>query len=373
MSSVLDKDELIAQIEATRLLLQQLEDREGVNAMMLESRIAELQHQLQQADSDVWQAKTALLFETPSYGVQVGTAGAVLPLYRDLVAKATANVGGRDLKPTGRLGHRNESELVLTQILVDPPGFEGYVGLELQEPFAQLSKSPTYVAVQETTELMRAAGAAEDSDLDEQLDNQKVRILNSIKEFFEYFSSSKQSISIISNEKRVLLGRGELESAIERVSVETVVTSEIYRLGVFRGATLDSKRFDFEIEAIPSDEFESGSVSGRIYKGVSESLISQWNKSLISENCLAKFQLKIVRGNTVRKYYTLVAVVRTDSKQAHDWVRELVDDGKLEGAVIQAFGEYDPPSQWSDDDIGVGDLDDFDDINDPDDGDDHDD
>lgn len=101
MSSIFDKDELKAQLHATRQLLSQLEDQEGVNAWMLKSRIEEIEEQLKESGAQQWRAKTALLFEQNPQGVEGVAGGRVLSLYMDVVAKAAANVGNRDLNPNG--------------------------------------------------------------------------------------------------------------------------------------------------------------------------------------------------------------------------------------------------------------------------------
>jgi hypothetical protein len=152
----------------------------------------------------------------------------------------------------------SEARLLLTGLP------RGSFGLELSQPQPEdfIAAEELSKALVRLTDVIASAG-----DNDERfavsLDEVSPRVLPRLKEFLGVIASANANLGMESGELKVELAPERVSRALERVSAAK--TEEIINdvPGVFRGATLDSWRFDFRL-------MDGTTLSGRLADEVEE-------------------------------------------------------------------------------------------------------
>jgi hypothetical protein len=205
----------------------------------------------------------------------------------------------------GRVGargpRRDESEARL--LLTGLP--RGSFGLELSQPqpedfIAAAQLSDTLVRLTEVI----AAAADTDERFSVSLDHVSPRVLPRLKDFLGIVASNNASLGVESGELKVELPVNRLEAALERVGSAKTSDREVTLEGTFRGATLDSWRFDFRTDG------EAGEViSGRIAQEVEDEAVTAMIQ-LTTKPCRAKLREITVTTSdgASRKRYELLAL-----------------------------------------------------------------
>lgn len=168
----------------------------------------------------------------------------------------------------GRLGQRgprkDESEARL--MLASTP--RGSFGVELVPPqtddlFAEQRVADVLYAV--TTAVESAAGS--EKELFSMIDELEPRAYTSMKEFFQRLADADASVRLESGEAHVLLNADQVKVANQRLSESRVIEETRELHGRFRGALLDTWRFNFTPDS-------GEPISGRIHPDLSEEAVA---------------------------------------------------------------------------------------------------
>ncbi len=247
-------------------------------------------------------APRAVLFFTGdrvegSKGIEVEFMTKVLEHFQQMVKTQYAftkhgRIGDRARQPGG-----TEAKLLLT----GTP--RGSFGLELSQPrsgdlFASSKLSETLVRL---TQLIKAAGE-DDETFGVELEDVTPRVLSRLRRFFKVLADSNATLRLESGDLNVQLDKESVVQAAERVAaVET--KPEIVELhGQFRGATLDTWRFDFRAD-------DGLSISGRLADEVTETAAAEMNR-FTNQRCLGRLnRIRVVaRGALPKERYELLSV-----------------------------------------------------------------
>src|SRR5579862_761589 len=240
-----------------------------------------------------------------SQGIDAQFAAEVLSPFLEMVkTEYSATKHGR----VGERGPRkdeHEARLMLTGLP------RGSFGLELSEGpsddlFAEEHLSSVLVRV---TDLLASAGKS-DEDFVHALDRVSPRVYGRVGDFFKTLNDSQANIRMQTGDLEFELDQPGISQALSRASSIQTVEEQIDVPGVFRGATLDTWRFDFH-----SDTGET--LNGRLSEGLSEADVVSM-LTLTTKQCVARLkQTKTTtRGGIVRTRYELLNLTARDPNQS---------------------------------------------------------
>jgi hypothetical protein len=268
-------------------------------APALKERQAELEKQLAEAPVMPRVPRTVLFFAGEptfgSYGVDAEFASEVLGRFVEMVKTqhAAEHHGG-----VGRRGpRRGEAEAKL--LLTGTP--RGSFGLELSKPglddFVVANQlSQTLISL---TDLVKST-AENDESFAMSVARVSPRVVDRLREFFDILDKHKASLKMVSGELQAQLDRETVARAKERVSSAQTQERQVEKSGVFRGATLDTWRFDFRTD-------EHVEISGRLSEELSEDQVVQMLRHA-NEHCIGVFReiTVITRSGVKRAGYELL-------------------------------------------------------------------
>lgn len=270
-------------------------------------RTQALRDELAQLPAGGAEARTVLFFSgKPVYGstgIDAKFATDVLSPFLEMVkTEYSATKHGR----VGERGPRrdeDEARLLLTGMP------RGSFGLELSEGpsddlFTEEHLSSVLVRV---TELLASAGKT-DEDFVHALDRVSPRVYSRVRDFFTALDSNHASIRMQTGDLEFQLDQSAIAQALGRaISIQTV-DDEIDVPGVFRGATLDTWRFDFHSDG-------GDTLNGRLSEALTEAQVVQM-LSLTTKPCIA--HMKRTRTTTssgiVRTRYELLDLSARDQQ-----------------------------------------------------------
>ena len=228
-------------VEMNRLLKSAAND--PIMTLALRKRQESLERQMKETPSEPSQPRTVLFFAAPvlgSQGIDAHFAASVLQPFLEMVktqysAQKHGRVGAREPRKD-----ESEARLLLTGLP------RGSFGLELSRPHSAdfIAAGQLSDVLVRLTEVLASA-----ADTDERfafaLDKISPRVLPRLKEFLDVVASQDAYLRVESGELKVSIPRDRLELARERVGAAKTTDRTVEMEGVFRGATLDSSRFDF--------------------------------------------------------------------------------------------------------------------------------
>jgi hypothetical protein len=203
----------------------------------------------------------------------------------------------------GRVGSRgvrrgeSEARLLLTGLP------RGSFGLELSQPDSEdfLAAEQLSGVLVQLTKVIESAGQNDES-FAFALEDVSPRVVPRLKEFFKVVSDNKAIMRVASGDLECQLGQQNVVQAYERVKATETKEDPIELTGIFRGATLDTWRFDFR-----NDDGEN--ISGRLAEDVSEAealnMIHLTEKH--SKANLRRFTVS-TRSGTIHTRYELTAL-----------------------------------------------------------------
>lgn len=217
-----------------------------------------------------------------STGIEIDFMTKVLEHFQQMVKTLYAftkhgRIGGR-----ARQAGAAESRLLLT----GTP--RGSFGLELSQPRTTdfVSAGQLSETLVQLTRLIQSAGEDDEAFIVE-LGEVPARILSRLQRFFKVLTDSKASLRLESGPLHVRLDKEKVAQASERVSTIEKLTSEIEIPGQFRGATLDTWRFDFRAD-------DGRTISGRIAGDVPEEVAAAMN-GFTNQSCTAFLKRTLLR------------------------------------------------------------------------------
>jgi len=232
-----------------------------------------------------------------SKGIEVEFMTKVLEHFQQMVKTQYAftkhgRIGDRARQPGG-----TEAKLLLT----GTP--RGSFGLELSQPrsndlFTSSQLSSTLVRL---TRLIKAAGE-DDETFGVELEDVTPRVLGRLRRFFKVLADANAALRLESGDLNVRMDRERVAQAAERVAAVETKPEIVELAGQFRGATLDTWRFDFRTT-------EGQSISGRLSDRLEEAQAAEMNR-LTNQQCVGKFERVIVtpRGGLPRERFELLSI-----------------------------------------------------------------
>jgi hypothetical protein len=293
-------------IQSQILEVDQLLGLAGNHPLMspaLRERKAALQNDLNQLPPASKEARTILFFTgapvTGSVGIDAEFASKVLGPFVEMVKTqySASKHGGVGLRGPRR--GESEAKLLLTGLP------RGSFGLELSAPedgglFPNEQLSNSLVSL---TKVIRTA-AESDEGFAMAFEDAAPRLLGRLKEFFKVISDNRADVRLVTGDIEFRLTTAEVSQAFDRVNGAQTAENNVQKIGTFRGATLDSRRFDFHPD-------EGDLISGRLSETLQEEDALRMIQ-LTQQRCIARFQTSTVttRSGAARTQYELVALDR---------------------------------------------------------------
>lgn len=285
--------------------LAELSADDPLMSFALQKRRESLEAAMLAAPAQPAKPRTVLFFAGApvlgSRGIDAKFAADVLGPFQEMVktqysAQKHGRVGSR-----GPRKDEGEARLLLTGLP------RGSFGLELSQPQAEdfISAEQLSDTLVRLTEVIAAA-----ADTDERfavtLDRVSTRVLPRLKDFLSIVSANKANLGLETGELRVELPVNRVAAALERVSSAKTEDHEMEVEGTFRGATLDSWRFDFRQD---DDKVISGRIADEVEDADVEKMIL-----LTTKRCRAKLrEIKVTTSDgTSRQRYELLSLSSLD-------------------------------------------------------------
>jgi hypothetical protein len=287
-------------VEMGRLL--ELAGTDPLMAPGLRQRKDELEQELLALPATTKPPRTVLFFTgrpvSGSRGIDAEFAAKVLEQFLEMVktqyaATKHGNVGAR-----GPRRDESESKLLLTGLP------RGSFGLELSQPeprdlFSGEQLSNVLVRL---TEVIKSAGES-DEGFAVAMEEASPRVLQHLRDFFRVVADNQADVRIVSGDLECSLNHGLVSQAFERVNSTETREREIEFQGIFRGATLDSGRFDFRTDA-------GEAIAGRIGDNVSDADLEAMN-GFTNHHCGVALRETTIttRSGAARTRFELLRVV----------------------------------------------------------------
>jgi hypothetical protein len=243
MSKVSERESLQARLVQTRQLRSLVEDHplmSGAYAILerdLENRLTEV------AELDP-EPRVVLYFHgDPVYGsmgIDASFASRVVEPFQNMVMTDYADRFHGVLGKRGRRVGEQQSRMMLTSLPRGSFGLE-LTKVESTELFEDSQLSATLKHVGELVE----SAASSDADFKELLDDTDPRVIQNLKRFLEVIAKGHAGLSLETGDFSFEMSPISASEAFERVSQTNSVQSDVEIPGVFKGALLESWRFDF--------------------------------------------------------------------------------------------------------------------------------
>lgn len=208
---------------------------------------------------------------------------------------------------SGERGPRKDEEEAELYITALP---RGSFGIELSRPVSEdfVAGEQLALSLRSLTSLVEAAAGSSNLRFDEMLEGIAPRVLSSLKTFLDVVQRGSVHLRIQTGNLEASLPPDRVAAALERVGSTEIYDRTIDMEGVFRGATLDTCRFDFRPLA------GGKAISGRLSKDFPEFKALALGE-LMNSTCTAKFLQTTVTANngTPRVRYELLDLQKLDS------------------------------------------------------------
>jgi hypothetical protein len=247
------------------------------------------------------EARTVLFFTgDPVYGskgIDAHFASTLLLPFLEMVkseyvAEKHGHVGER-----GPRRDEDEARLLLTGLP------RGSFGLELSHPesedlFAEEQLSNVLVKL---TELFSSAGKS-DEDFVHALEEVSPRVYARLPDFFKSIHDHGANIRMQTGDLEFALDKEHVAEAFTRVNSVHTIEDEVEKEGVFRGATLDTWKFDFRTN-------DDDTITGRLSPDLDETRVANMLRLTNQPSTARLKETKITtQGGAVRTRYELIDV-----------------------------------------------------------------
>ncbi len=255
-------------LEMDRLL--ELSGDDPLMGSGLRSRKAEIEEELQQLPPQEARVRVSLYFSgepvSGSYGIDAEFAAKALAPFLDMVkTQYIAEKHGR-VAPRGPVRDQAEARLLLTGLP------RGSVGFELSPPpAADLFNERQIANVLDRLSTTLSAAGDNDEGFAQALETMSPRAFQRMRDFLKVVADNHASLRLIVADRVCDLDKDRVVRASTRASATTTDEQDVDRSGIFRGAALESGRFDFR-----ADEGEI--LSGWIADDVSDEQANEMNQ-----------------------------------------------------------------------------------------------
>lgn len=306
----IEKQSLLAEKNAIEQLLSEAPPDDFFGTIGLKTRLKEVSEKLISLDKICDTAAQAVLYfgGEPVHGsksIQASFASDCLDKFQKFVAVLYASQhSDQPISDDGPIPFRNESELHITGT---PRGSFGFVLEELTDQ-CSLTDTKLQNSISKASELLQLATNPDDSTLEEHLSELPARVLSSLRDFLGSVSNAGASMRFVSKNTDISLEKKNVNIAYSNTENIKVTTTIKRYEGVFQGATLKSRKFDFQ----PVD---GDLISGKITRELNETRIEQLDKEYMNKKCIAEISLQeTLKKNSTkpRRAWTLVDIFPAD-------------------------------------------------------------
>lgn len=258
-----------------------------------------LEHDLQVLPPITREPRTVLFFTgrpvVGSFGIDAAFASKVLDPFVEMVKTQYATSKHGNVGTRGRRRDESEAKLLLTGLP------RGSFGLELSAPDAPdlfASQQLTDSLVHLTT-LVKSAGES-DEGFAVAMEDASPRLLGRLTEFFKTIADNQADVRLVTGDIECQLSNAKVIQAYDRVSGANTNEDNIEIRGVFRGAILESWRFDFR-------SLSNETISGRLSEDLTEDDVLEMIK-FTNKECTARLHTTTVttRSGAARTRYELL-------------------------------------------------------------------
>ncbi len=197
----------------------------------------------------------------------------------------------------GRMPDASEARLLLTALP------RGSFGLELVQADSSdlVSTQQLGDSLQHVADLVRAAGDS-DAEYDAALEDAPERLLPKLREFFETLQRYDARLRLVTGDREIALDNVQIAAGVERVAATESSEENLALAGAFRGATLDTWRFDFK-------PVEGDPISGRMGETLTEAAVREM-LTQVDRPAIGTFRRIALtpRGGTPRWRYELLSL-----------------------------------------------------------------
>lgn len=310
MSIRSQREFLKAQIVETDRLLESVRDH-PLMPIGLRQRKEGLEEKLKSLPASSREPRTVLFFTGEpvigSFGIDAHFAGRVLAPFQSMVMSDYAHRWHGTLGRRGRRSGEHASRLLLSGLP------RGSFGLELSradtDEFLEEDRDRLAETLAHVTRLVESAGRS-DEDFAIALEETPARVIRNLGDFLRVVADGQAGLRMESGDFRCTLDPAEARDAYERVSDTATKDEDVEEHGVFKGALLESRRFDFLNDA-------GRKISGRLDDGLTPEQAGEMAGAYFDKPCIAFLRKTIVsvKNGCERTHYSLKGLrkARADS------------------------------------------------------------
>lgn len=291
------RERLQVQLLDTERMLDLADDHPLMSVSFREKK-KELEAQIEKLPLGSKEASAILLFSGApvqgSMGIDVSFAGNVLMPFQNMVMADYADRYHGSVAGRGRRRGEKESRLLLTALP------RGSFGMELKkaEEDELFEESQLEDTLAHVTELVDAA-ATSDEEFALKINDTAPRVIQNLKQFLEAISNGKAGLKLETGDYSCEMNPDRAASAFDRVSRTVSTMKKITLKGVFKGALLESWKFDFMDE-------NNHKISGKLADDLSEDAAASLNRDYTNISCVATLEKTVVIFKNGRERTTYV-------------------------------------------------------------------
>lgn len=262
----------------------------------LQERLKMLQEELNAIPKDVEEAKLRLLFSGKavigSSGIRSDFVSKTIKPLQEIV-KAITSLG-----KYGNLGKRGKAkdvaDLYLTNLAQGSFGYE----LSVLSPKELFEEQEISKSIQQTIHIIEETTKGND-EFERVIENVPNRVINNLKFFFKEVSDEDSILKMESGTNYIELPSSAMKEGYARVSSTNIEETLIAIRGIFKGALIESEKFEILDE-------NGNIIRGPIGEDLSSEEITQYNKAFSDEECMIYIQKSIITFNNGKRKFKYV-------------------------------------------------------------------
>lgn len=296
---------------------QLLENSKGsvLTRISLENRIEDIKLQLEKLENCISvEPKISLLFAGNavfgSLGIKSSFASKTINSIQGLIktqlvydAYGEEHVGKR-----GKLGKAKMGEIYLTGLPQGSFGFE----LSLMNENDLFANEYAANSIKEVMDIIKAT-ATDQQQYEKIVSNRPGRMFTYLKDFFKELISENSILKMESGSHYIELSAEDNFSGYARISSTSCIEKNIVTEGVFKGAFVDSGKFEFLDEG--------GNLNhGKISEDIDENMIVSYNRLFSNEICIMTLLQRniIFKSGKENISYELISIQEINNNTHHE-------------------------------------------------------
>lgn len=307
MATILRRQRITAEITALQKMLTGIGEDDILGRIGIESRIAELQNELDEvAGLPATRAEVALVFNgrpvQGSSGIQASFGTKALDAFQRAVSTSFALQAA-----DGHIGQRGpapSTELSSLHITGLTHGSFGFVLEEMEPNGAQWLDSSLKIASDSIVSILEHISSDDEDIASSALDDVNERLFGNIRDLVKLVKENDATLQLALPDRVADLGTQPLQRAYDRIGNATLQDTELVLHGVLEGILPGARRFEFRADG----QF----IKGRVARSISEEYLQSLQTSpIVGRSVTATFHKRTVHDymSAPRESFVLVRVV----------------------------------------------------------------